>query len=892
MEEFFEGFSRFFKNKARLSVVLGAVFLAVTVGTASVAHVIGGAVPAEETVMQAETGTLTAEQMATTEVAQAEWLLPSEVNGLFLVAGEDFLTGEDSSEETLREELRQTFDQADEQGLNTVIVRTVHDGQTLYPAEGEESVSDTVDVLDVLIDEAKKDELSVCTVVDASLYTSSSLAAGLLSVGARSSSELTSELTGLVKSYDVAAVLLDGYDKDVDEESYTGYLSAGGGIGFDNFKRQSPAALIRTASNTIRAADPAVAVGLLADAEQTSAEDGESVAEQLLKKGCIDFVAVQGGEDGSAAQTWWTNIAHALDVPVYFLQTSAVSSVSEKEDEVLEKKADQVLATLEITKPAQKTYVTAETAVTFAGASDPEAEVIINGKAVQQDSNGYFTVQYDLQAGQNTFVVEHKDQTETYTITRQIELIQQAGPTGAIAVDGGMAVTITAVANENASVYAVVGGQTVSMGIDETVVVSEEDRESSFRTFTGTYTAPEATDVEQNIGQITVYASANGQQASRAAAAITVNKKAVTVVPGVGEAVEDGTPVKIVTDQAITYPPNTADNVAVDTYYPLPAGALDYTVGDPITCTKANGTTYTYYVLASGLRVESSALQTVDTGAGGNTVYGVSISSDGGYTYVRVDMEQQVSYSVDYSVGAIRFNFNYTSAVPSNFSLSSNPLFSSVNWDGTTMVLPFDYSGAFCGYKGYYEGGTLVLRFLNPMSSLSGARIVIDPGHGGVDRGAEGFLSDYPESVVNAQIAAKIADELESRGAVVNLLSNAGTAVQRKQIAESWGADFLVSVHANSAPSADATGTEVYYFHPFSQELAANLSSAVSGALNTKNRGAKQSYYHVTLSSQMPSVLLETGFLSNRGEYEKLISDRYQQKIAKAVADGIAATIS
>lgn len=246
-----------------------------------------------------------------------------------------------------------------------------------------------------------------------------------------------------------------------------------------------------------------------------------------------------------------------------------------------------------------------------------------------------------------------------------------------------------------------------------------------------------------------------------------------------------------------------------------------------------------------------------------------------------------------YAAGGISFRFHHTSGVPDSMALSKNPLFTAANWSEQTLTLAFAKQNGFMGYKGYYDdAGNLVLRFNNPPSSLAGARIAIDPGHGGGDRGASGFLADYPESVINSLIAQAVAEELQARGATVNLMNNAGIeGEQRKQAAEKWNADLFVSIHSNSAPNINATGTEVYYFHPFSATLAANASNAVAAGLGTNNRGAKQSYYHVSLSSQMPSVLVECGFLTNQGEYEKLIKAKYHSQIAAGIADALSAAI-
>ena len=66
-----------------------------------------------------------------------------------------------------------------------------------------------------------------------------------------------------------------------------------------------------------------------------------------------------------------------------------------------------------------------------------------------------------------------------------------------------------------------------------------------------------------------------------------------------------------------------------------------------------------------------------------------------------------------------------------------------------------------CGYTASYNGNTLSLQFNNPPSGIAGARIVIDPGHGGTDVGALGFYPGKHEDYVNRQIATELAASAE-----------------------------------------------------------------------------------------------------------------------------------
>ncbi|MCL2068507.1 MAG: N-acetylmuramoyl-L-alanine amidase, partial [Oscillospiraceae bacterium] len=142
-------------------------------------------------------------------------------------------------------------------------------------------------------------------------------------------------------------------------------------------------------------------------------------------------------------------------------------------------------------------------------------------------------------------------------------------------------------------------------------------------------------------------------------------------------------------------------------------------------------------------------------------------------------------------------------------------------------------------------------------------------------------------------IAAYLRDELVARGASVLLLDTANgmTIEERVTRAENFNAHMFVSIHNNAAQNLNATGTEVYFFTPFSRNMAVSASAYTAAQLSTNNRGARHSYYHITLSQQFMSILVECGFMTNRGEYEKLIQSANQRRIAAGLAESLSNTL-
>jgi len=298
--------------------------------------------------------------------------------------------------------------------------------------------------------------------------------------------------------------------------------------------------------------------------------------------------------------------------------------------------------------------------------------------------------------------------------------------------------------------------------------------------------------------------------------------------------------------------------------------------------------------LASGLRVSADDVKRIPSGSLRNEINSLRVSREGRFTYVTLKMTNQVSYRVtnrSESERTISFNFQNTSSAPGNQKFDSG-MFSQATWDKGTLKLHFRRGNAFWGYEAVYQSNnTLVLKFRHNPGSMERARIAIDAGHGGRDRGAPGRNPDFHEVDINRRVAQDLARELKDRGATVIIIGgNSSSPNRRRERAENWNADILVSIHTNSAPNKNAAGTETYFFNGFNRGLATGVSRNVSRALATNNRGAKNNHFNITLSTQMRSILVETGFMSNQNEYAKLIKRSNQRAIAKSIADALEAS--
>ncbi|WP_249366597.1 N-acetylmuramoyl-L-alanine amidase [Neobacillus rhizophilus] len=178
-------------------------------------------------------------------------------------------------------------------------------------------------------------------------------------------------------------------------------------------------------------------------------------------------------------------------------------------------------------------------------------------------------------------------------------------------------------------------------------------------------------------------------------------------------------------------------------------------------------------------------------------------------------------------------------------------------------------------------------------------KIYLDPGHGGNDPGAQG--NGLNEKDVTLDIALKL------RSILVNDFENVQVKMSRESDitkslgsrtseANSWGADFYLSIHINSA-GASAQGYEDYIYNGLSRSSrTARIQSIIHAEVLKVNelidRGTRQANYHVLRESNMEAVLTENGFISNAHDSALMKQDAWRQKVAQGHANGLAAAFN
>lgn len=183
------------------------------------------------------------------------------------------------------------------------------------------------------------------------------------------------------------------------------------------------------------------------------------------------------------------------------------------------------------------------------------------------------------------------------------------------------------------------------------------------------------------------------------------------------------------------------------------------------------------------------------------------------------------------------------------------------------------------------------------------AIVMIDPGHGGFDSGKVG-VDGLAEKDLNLAVAKKLQKILTKNGVHVVMSRQEDTALceetapnkkirdmkKRTELINHSKASIAVSIHQNSYQTSDVKGAQVFYFtHSVEGKKAAEiLQKHLKTVDETNRREAKPNdTYYILKKTEIPTVIVEAGFLTNPEEAAKLQDEAYQEKIAQAVWEGL-----
>lgn len=178
-------------------------------------------------------------------------------------------------------------------------------------------------------------------------------------------------------------------------------------------------------------------------------------------------------------------------------------------------------------------------------------------------------------------------------------------------------------------------------------------------------------------------------------------------------------------------------------------------------------------------------------------------------------------------------------------------------------------------------------------------KIVIDAGHGGKDVGAQSPTTPkYLEKSLNLTTALLLNNTLKRMGYQTILTRGDDYFVPldlRASLANSNRATLFVSVHYNAAKNKKAEGVEVYYYDSEdgserseeSRELAQTVLDSIIANTKCNSRGVKHGDLAVIRDTNMPAILVEGGFVTNKNDLSKLRNPSYLKTVARSIAIGI-----
>ncbi|MCK7607579.1 N-acetylmuramoyl-L-alanine amidase [Geobacillus stearothermophilus] len=177
-----------------------------------------------------------------------------------------------------------------------------------------------------------------------------------------------------------------------------------------------------------------------------------------------------------------------------------------------------------------------------------------------------------------------------------------------------------------------------------------------------------------------------------------------------------------------------------------------------------------------------------------------------------------------------------------------------------------------------------------PVQALAGKTIVLDPGHGGKDGGAQS-VAGVKEKELTLGTARLLKNKLQSYGARVVLTRSGDEYVPlsaRVAAARLYQADAFISLHYDSAADPDASGITIYYYDRFADyELAQSFQGLFRQLSALPFRGIAFGDYYVLRENEKPSVLLELGYLSNRSDAAVVATNGYQEAVTTAIVNAM-----
>lgn len=553
------------------------------------------------------------------------------------------------------------------------------------------------------------------------------------------------------------------------------------------------------------------------------------------------------------------------------------------------------------------------------GTASPEGKVEINGKTIERSPGGHFAPSFPLEIGDNIFTLRHRKEELEIKITRvdnRAKIPEKLGfadnsltPGVSIARLPGELICFKAYATPDAEVSVRLRNQNIAL-LPQTEL-------TQLPANSAVLTATNQPNTEANLGK---YAGCTTLEAvgdwGKPEFQLRFQGKTVTQ-ESTGE-IEILSPtelevVEVIADAGVA---RTGASTNYSRLTPLPKG----------TRASVTGKEGEWLRLDYGAWIKAEETQPVISNVPPTSIIrSVTSRQIGNATEIIFPLQAPVPVSVQQGDSKITLTLYNTTAQTDTIRLDDDPLIKRLDWQ---QVTPNKINYTFqlkteqqFGYDLRYEGTSLIFTLRHPPQTvsqryggllydgnnlisgtrpnpagnlpLSSIRILLDPGHGGEEKGARG-PTGYPEKDINLVISKLLAQELKRLGATVYLTRETDIDVSLKdrvKIIDRTLPDLSLSIHYNALPdNGDAINTKgisTFWYHTQAHDVAVFLHNYLVEKLDRSDAGVFWNNLALTRPHTSPSVLLELGFMINPWEFEWITNPEEQRKLARSIADGI-----
>lgn len=617
---------------------------------------------------------------------------------------------------------------------------------------------------------------------------------------------------------------------------------------------------------------------------------------------------------------------------------------------------EKALTALEIENMPTTAVEVQDTTYSFKIRCSSRFPLYIDGNSYGVVGESFCVLSVDLRHGENNITLSQNGKSVTLTVncTKEFdaELVSYITPSQPTYYAGNQTVSITVGAFYNAKLKLMLGDKEFEM---KPLGTSTGD----YAVFSASVKLPKAGKKVKQVGQITVEATYNGITKVYSGGSILVSAKSSVTLPSPETTETTQAPtlsnpqfslsgltpytyngvagtadyISVLSSNAETYPSDPDSPYYNPEYCLWAQGTIDKVVSQS-EYTNGDGDTFEMYDLASGRRIVKDDAVFIPSGYAlpDNSVGVLSCDTSNGLD-ISLSTLWRVPYSINrynqsyysgyenkrynvsvHTVSVIDFMFFNTPTHTGEIPAFSSGIVEKAEWISDSQsgvsVLRFylKKQGGFYGITvNYDESGNLHIRFKQPKATLSGMKILLDPGHGGIQSGATGMNGTVYESHQTLKIGKYLASYLAGAGAAVYMTRTEDVDVSledRRLMTEQIDPELFVSIHLNASEKKERSGTSTFYYKAFSQPLAkcihnrlmevyrASCYNGNASMLSSVDQGANYYPFYVTRTDICPSVLVEVGFITNDLECAYLRDDAYQQVFARAIYLGIVDYVS